>query len=106
MTMLVSLDEAKDQLRIMRDNVYFDNDVELKTMIASDIILDFLKLDAPPDSWYDDDSPSNLDTPPLIKGYTLIVMAELYQNRESSISQPLSAAVKDGLRRYRDPALA
>lgn len=106
MTMLVTLDEAKDQVRILRDNTYFDNDLELKVEIASDILLDFCKLAAVPDEWFDDNSPANISAPATIKGVVLLMTAEMFLNRESSISMPLSDQIKSILRlKYRDPTL-
>ncbi len=107
MTMLVSLDAAKDQVSILRTNTYFDNLLELKVEIASDILLDFCKLDAVPDEWYSDASPANIDAPKTIQGLVLMMAAEMFQNRESTISNPLSDQVKAILRlKYRNPTLA
>ena len=107
MTMLVTLDEAKDQVSILRSNTYFDDILELKVEIASDILLGFCKLDEPPDEWYDDSSPANLSAPGRIKGCVLLMAAEMFLNRESTISNPLSDTVKAILRlKDRGPTLA
>ncbi len=105
--MLVSLDEAKDQLRILRSNTYFDNDIELKVQIASGILMQFCKLDEIPDEWYDESSPANVSAPDLIKGAVLMMTSELYLNRESSTANVLSDQIKGIIRLgYRDPTLA
>lgn len=106
MTMLVSLDETKNHLHIPLASTHADEDIALKIEIASDILLDFLKLAAVPEGWYTEDSPPVLETPALIKGVVLLMACELYTIRESSAANVLSDEIKNILRRYRDPALA
>lgn len=102
----VTLNQAKDHLRQYES--YDDADIQLKIEQATAIILDFLKLSGVPDSWNSDsasESPGG-GVPPLIQAATLLVLGELFKNREASAADLLSPGIKDLLRRYRDPALA
>lgn len=102
---LVTLFQVKEHLRVTIDDE--DADLQGKLEMASAIILDFLKLSGLPDAWNgeSDDSPGT-GVPPLVQSATLLVVGELYKNREASAADLLSPGIKDLLRRYRDPALA
>lgn len=109
---IVDFETAKLHLRVDHDED--DVDITFKLEQASAIIIDFLKM--PPGTWDlktqnsgsagTGDSGSAGDTAPMqVQAATLMVLGELYKNRESS-ADPLSKTVKDMLRRLRDPALA
>jgi hypothetical protein len=103
---LISMKEAKAQLRITHS--IEDADIYLKLQLASAYVLDYLKLDEDdlPDEWYDDSSPPLVVVPPIEKSLTLLALSELWENRESSNVNVLSTAFKDLARRRRDPAMA
>lgn len=92
MTTLVTIDEAKRQLRIEND----DQDTVI-TDIAADasaLILDYLKT---PDADYDDTT-----VPLVIKRAVLALLTVLMEDRSAGIPDQ----IKDMLTRWRDPALA
>jgi hypothetical protein len=103
---LVSLDQAKDHLRVDHDDD--DEDIFDKVEQASAIILDYLKLDTPPISWgnLSGDSPPGTGVPKVVQSSVLLALGELHNKREASEVNVLSEAVKNLLRRSRDPALA
>ncbi len=86
-------------------------DLEQKILAASAIVYNYLKIAVP-----DFTSPSTEGTlystwsitgvPYDVQQATLLVLSELWENREASNSNPLSDAVKALLHRYRDPAMA
>jgi len=106
----VTLEEARAHLAVDHDadNAMIQSQVEQ----ASAIILDFLKLPAVPASWGEGtggtggtgDEPSGV--PQLVKASTLLIVGELYKNREAGEVNVLSEGVKSLLRRSRHPALA
>lgn len=109
---IVDFESAKLHLRVDHDED--DADIVFKLEQASAIIIDFLKM--PAGTWdlnsqnsgsgSSGDSGSAGDTAPMqVQAAVLMVLGELYKNRESN-SDPLSKTVKDMLRRLRDPALA
>lgn len=104
MISLVGLQEAKDHLRVT--NTEAEADITLKISIASEILLDYLKMKEPPPEWVTVDSPVTYVIPALIKGATLLILGELYMNREASVSNILPPRMQELLDRYRDPALA
>ncbi len=106
MTDLVTLAEGKRQLNIAVLDTTRDTDVGDKITMASDIVMDYLKLAEIPDDWYTDDSPPVLAVPARVKGATLVMLTDLYENREGSKTDVISPAVKSLLMRTRDPALA
>lgn len=82
--MLVTLQEAKDHLRI--DNNDDDNDLTLKVEAASQFILNYIASDLPffnsagiPDY---DTAGVALDIPYPIKAATLIVLGTIYKDRD------------------------
>lgn len=102
MIYLVTLAQAKLQLRIL-DTVQ-DADIEMKIAAASDIVMRHHKIDTVPAEWLIEGSPEIIAAPPWAQQATLLVMADLFENRESSTSNALSAAVKAII--PRDPTLA
>lgn len=81
-------------------------DLQFKLEQASDIVWDYLKLSQVPDEWIKNTSPLTYDIPRKIQAACLLVLAEIYENREASTTNPLSPAVVSLLERLRDPALA
>lgn len=103
---LVSLDQARDHLRVIHNDD--DEDIFSKIEQASAIILDYLKLDAVPTGWgnLSGESPSGTGVPHLVQAATLLVLGELHNKREASGADVISPAVVSILNRYRDPAMA
>lgn len=97
MNNLVSLEQAKAQLRI----VDTDSDNELTSVMipgASAVVAAYLKW---PAAW-----PYTADTlPPDMVTAVLLVLASLYEDREGA-NDPVGPAVASILRPYRDPTLA
>lgn len=105
---LVTLAHAKSHLHVVDTD--HDADIQFRIRQASEIIMDYLKLTEPPDAWeLDEDgvqtSPVVYTVPALHQAACLLVLSELYENRESSTSDPLTDAVKNLLHRQRDPAM-
>lgn len=76
---LVTLSRAKMHLNIV-DNLH-DADLLFKAQQASAIVLDFLKVPIPEEK----ESLPWQPVPEKYQAYTLIVLGELYYNRESSV---------------------
>lgn len=95
MAALVSLTEAKKHLGIDSADAGDTAEVTLKSEMASEIVLDYIE-DRESD-WTDTTAPK------LIKAAVLIVLGDLYADREGA---GIPEGVKHILRRYRDPALA
>lgn len=101
---LVTLEEAKSHQRI--DDSADDQDVDRKIRMASAIAMQFMKRTEMPEDWIDTYSPPVYDIPFDIQAATLLMFGELWENREGSISNVLSDAVKALLWPYRDPTMA
>jgi hypothetical protein len=93
MASLVTLIEAKAHLRVLASDQ--DTDITAKALAASDIVIDYIK--RPDHEWTD------ADAPPLIKAAILLVLGNLFFEREGAM---ITDGVKSILHRYRDPALA
>lgn len=102
---LLTLQDAKDHLQVDHDSS--DADIQNKLDQAESIIIDFLKLTDLPAEWQEGtgDSPGGSTVPHVVRSSVLLVLGELYENREAAAADVLSPAVKDLLRRLRDPAL-
>lgn len=107
---LITLAEAKRQLSMTHS---FDDDlIQSKIEQAEAIVFDYIEKED--GFWLDDGSPE-LGPPRVLAAACLMVTAALYENREGfsggpalssySQSEPLSDAVKNLLRRFRDPAV-
>lgn len=90
---MITLAEAKSHLRI--DGNLEDADVEMRLRMAAAIVDDYIS----PTST----SRMNSD---VEDAATLLVLGELYANRESSDSNPLSPSVRGLLERLRVPGYA
>lgn len=100
----MTVQQAKDHLRIVTTDD--DDDIDLKLSAASEIVMDYIKKKDVPEDWISDHSPITYDIPFPIKAATLLVLSELFENREAQISLPISPSVEALLERFRDPALA
>lgn len=100
---LVSLKEAKDQLRVTNPDA--DDDIVSKIEIASSLTLQVLKLSAVPDTWLVG-SPAEIVAPAYERGLTLAFLAGLYFNREADITALLSQGMVDLIRLGRTPTIA
>lgn len=99
MTPIVSLQQAKDHLRIADT----DSDTQLTTTFipgASAIVASYLKWPAP---WPYDGAATPF--PPHIQSATLLVLACMFEDREGD-NDPIGPAVVSILARDRTPALA
>lgn len=102
MNALVTLAQAKLHLRIVDDTTH-DADISLKIAMASEIVLHHHKLSTVPSEWLIG-SPVTIDAPPMIQAATLLVLGELFANREGGVANVLSDAVKSLIPRI--PTLA
>lgn len=91
---LVSLAQAKQHLRIDADVTDHDTDVEMKILQASAILMRHYKRDSIPAEWLLNTSPLTYEIPYDIQAATLLILGELYFNREASNVNALSPAVK------------
>lgn len=106
---LIDLDRAKRHLRASGiSDQEFSVDIQEKVEAASDIILSYLRLDAPPAAWLTakDATPPGTGVPPRVQAAVDLVLGELYRVREASDVDLLSAGVVALLARDRDPTLA
>jgi hypothetical protein len=104
--MIVSLQEAKDHLRI--DNDAEDADLTLKIQASSQIILDYLRKS---ESDYGEDSDGILETPTSVKMACLILVGILYRDRDGEESKNwnqgyLPFSVTALIYQLRNPALS
>ena len=76
---LVTLDEAKAHLRI--DGTDDDADIALKLAAAEDAVVQFLNRPVP---WTDEDD-VEAAVPASVKVAVLLILADLYANREGAI---------------------
>lgn len=116
--MLVSLQQAKDHLRMDHDDD--DNDITLKVHAASGAVVNYLKSGA--DSFLDssgepetDSSGDPVGVPFEVQAAVLIMLGELYMNREAELQGEVAAQWGYGylpqpvialLYPLRDPAVA
>lgn len=106
MIILITFAEGKEHLRV--DHNVDDADIQRKIDQATNIVLDYLKMRTVPSSWTGGTafSPPGDGVPGTVKAATLLVLGELWENREASVAIVLSDAVKSLLHRWRDPAMA
>lgn len=122
---LVSFDVAKRHLRILVDN--HDADIDAKLRLASAIVANHCKLRSIPDEWTVDPEEVDYDSTDLllasdvlmsppdshyirvpgnIQAAILLVLSDLFENREASTSGLLSDTIVDLLSEFRDPSHA
>lgn len=104
--MIALVDLATAQAHLRDDDPANAADIQNKIYQASAIVLSHLKIDAIPDEWQASSSPVGPGMIHKIEAAKLLVLGELYENREASISKPLSEGVMNLLIGLRDPALA
>jgi hypothetical protein len=117
MTMLVTLAQAKAHLRVITDAE--DDDITLKIHAASALVIDYLKEAA--DTFTDSsgevllDSSDLPETPYAVKAATLLMVGDLFKNREPTPDDVVNTqfgygylprAVVALLYPLRDPSLA
>lgn len=123
---LVSFDLAKKHLRILSDDL--DSDIDSKLRLASAIVVNHCKMTSIPNEWFVDSqtepdfestdlllysdtasSPPGLiyiNVPGNLQAAVLLILGDLFWNRESSASNLLSDAVINLLTPFRDPTIA
>lgn len=103
---LVSLETAREHLGIAAEDTSRNGEIGSKIWHASAIVLNYIKCEAVPADWLLG-SPANIVNAPYnVQAATLLVMGELFMNRESSSANVLSETVIDLLSPYRTPTLA
>ncbi|WP_207950790.1 head-tail connector protein [Marinobacter sp. JSM 1782161] len=96
MAMLVTLEQAKDHLKM--DHDADDSDITLKIHAASGAVVSYLKSVA--DAYFDSsgavitDSSGDPDVPFQVKAATLILTAEMYKNPEGLVEDPIGGAAQ------------
>jgi len=102
---LISLEAAKQHLRV--EGADFDEaDLHKKIAQASAIVLNHLKIDTLPDEGIPSDPPTGPAKGDAIEAAALLVLGELWEQRESTGAEPLSEGVRNLLIGLRDPSLA
>jgi hypothetical protein len=107
MISLVTLEEAKSQLRI--SDTLDDSKIALTILAASAMVLNHIKVDVPVEDSPDTRILQMFDTdtvPEDVKQAVLLVIGDLYENREAANANPISSAVKAILCNRRDPTFA
>ncbi|MDB5681466.1 MAG: hypothetical protein JWO16_1271 [Sphingomonas bacterium] len=92
---LITMAEAKTQLKIEQDDTQFDADVGMKLALASGIIVDYIK--QPDHDW------TVLTVPYPVKAAVLLMLEQLFDN---GMEADITDGIKNVLRRSRDPAIA
>ena len=90
---MIDLEAAKSHLRVYDSNE--DADITLKLTLAAAIVCEYIGFNSPVSVYYEK----------IADAATLLVLGELYANREAS-SDPLSPSVRLILERIRVPVLA
>lgn len=107
MLSLVTLEEAKEQLRVTGE--LDDAKIEQVILAASAIVLGYIKITVPVEDSPDTRISQMFDSdtvPEEVKAASLLVIGDLYENREGQNADPLSLTVKSLLCARRDPTLA
>jgi len=104
---LVTLDQAKVQLRLPADSTEYDDDLELKIQHATSLVVDYL--DRHEDDWVAG-SPQGSPTDnefPIVQAAILEVLTNIWRNRGDVGTEdgPLTKRVENMLRGQRVPAL-
>ncbi len=106
---LITMDEAKRHLNL--DHNADDLLIEEMRLAASDIIIDYLKMDVNDSTfdWVDNNGEPSKYVPYKVKAAVKLTLGALYENRDGDnwrAPQPISDAVVSLLYRTRDPAMA
>ena len=104
---LITLDQAKTQLRVPIDSYEYDDDLTLKIEHATALVVDYL--DRHEDDWVPGSpqaSPADQEFP-LVQAAVLEVLTNLWRHRgdEGAQDGPLTTRVVNMLRGLRVPAL-
>jgi len=102
MSNLITLDQAKAQLRI----VDTDDDTYITGLVAaaSAVVVSYLKTPVAAAHDVTADPTTATYPPPHVQQATLLVLASLYEDREGA-NDPIGVAVASILARDRDPAM-
>lgn len=112
MAALISLDQAKTQIRLPLTSTEYDDDLELKRVQASAIVMDYLEdyVDIEGSPAWDETTDASTDAEfAIVQAAVLEVMTNLWRFRgddEKSIDGPLTPRVVNMLRGLRIPPLA
>lgn len=106
---LITLEQARWQVNL--DHDLDDSVLDEKRAEASDIILDYLKIDTDDTSfnWVDHLGEPTEEVPGRVVAATKLVLGAMYENRDGDVwraPQPISQGVIDILMRSRKPAMA
>jgi len=104
---LITLDQAKTQLRLPIDSIEYDDDLTVKIEHATAIVVDYL--DRNEDDWAagsPQGSPADQEFP-IVQAAILEVLTNLWRHRgdEGTQDGPLTARVTNMLRGLKVPAL-
>lgn len=99
----MTLEQAKIHLR--RTDTTADVDIYLKVNMASSIVMKYIKKDDASE-WGLGTSPETYAIPTDVQSATLLVLGELFENREGATADVLSETVKNLLSQYWTPALS
>lgn len=103
----VTLDQAKRHLHIHPTNTDHDVDILEKVLAASAIVFGHMNPQTIKSGWtVANTSPPVYNVPWKVKAATLLVLSDLYNNREASISDVMTKTVQNILGEYRDPPMA
>jgi hypothetical protein len=111
---LITLEQAKLQLRITHGTTEFDDDIVLKMDQATAIVMDYLK--RPTDQAWEAGSPGSPGggspgddlSLTIVQAAILEVLTNLFMHRgdDAANDGPITPRIESMLRRLRDPALA
>lgn len=101
---LVTLVQAKAHLN--QDGTHKDTEIALKITSASAAVMTYIKASEPLEVWRLGTSPETYEFPADIIAATLLVLGDMFENREASTANPISPAVEALLSHYRDPSFA
>jgi len=107
MLSLVTLEEARLQLRV--DGALDDTKIAQVILAASAIVLNHIKVVVPVEDSPDTRLTQMFDSetvPEEVKAAVLLIVGDLYENREGQNANPISPTIEALLCARRDPTLA
>lgn len=104
---LITLDQAKIQLRLPEDSIEYDDDLSLKLEQATALVVDYLE--RAEDDWAAGSpmaSPADFEFP-IVQAAILEVLTNLWRNRgdQADAPGPMTPRVEQMLRGLKAPAL-
>lgn len=111
MATLISMAQARKQLRLTDDQVEYDEDVHMKRVQASALVLDYLEdylvaFGSPAPDWDEDTDPEEDATFALVQAAALEVLTNLFHHRgDSNTEGPMTDRVVQCLRGLKVPPL-